>query len=222
MKRSTLLLGFAVAVTLPSIAFAEIKMLIPQSLQPIPVTTNPLSLPANSQYLTLENKFSSAKALSIEELKGSYSGRCFFKDSPSKAVATLLVADTDSSSSSSGPAFRGAEYRHVTPLVETNGAADAFDTLDSNKRSKVDRLLATSRELNAYPVRSNGELVVAGHRTEKLQSRVYRIRKSGKFNVLKLECAEPSYCSNLAHGKNHFLAYEGEALAYCYYFQRVK
>lgn len=221
MSFQRLFLGLLISV--PMTATAEVKMLVPQSLQRIPVTTNPLSLPASSQYRTLESKFGSAKAVLIDNLKGWYSGRCFFKDSPSKAVATLLVADQASASKVNGPAFSDAEYRHVTPLVDLSARADQFDAPTSSLRTSVNNALSSSRELNAYPVQSNGAMVVAGHRTTKLESRVYRLRQEGRFTILKVECAENNYCTNFSGwGHNKFLEYEGQAVAYCYYFKKAK
>lgn len=218
-----LLLALTSLVILTSVAQAENRMLVPQSLQRIPVTTNPLSLPSNSQYQTLARNYSSARGARIEDVKGWYTGRCFFKDSPSTAIATLLIADQSTLTKTNGPAFQGSEYRHITPFVNTDGKSDKFDHLDQQELKSIYLALTTARELNAYPVNSNEELLVTGHRTTDLESRAYRIRKSGKYFVLKLECAENNYCTNInAWTNNRFLAYEGEAVAYCYYFQKVR
>ncbi|RYZ75172.1 MAG: hypothetical protein EOP05_08495 [Proteobacteria bacterium] len=216
-------LGLGSVLVLAATAHAENRMLVPQSLQRIPVTTNPLSLPASSQYQTLAKNFSNARGTRIEDLKGWYTGRCYFKDSPSKAVATLLISDQDSHTKTNGPAFQGSEYRHVTPFVNTDSKADKFDSLDGPELSSIQLALKTARDLNAYPVNSNEELVITGHRTTDLESRAYRIRKAGKYFVLKLECAENNYCTNISSWTNNrFLAYEGEAVAYCYYFNKVR
>jgi hypothetical protein len=211
------------ASTVTTKSLAENRMMVPESLQRIPVTTNPVSLPTNTQHQILAQKFSSGRSVVIEDLKGWYTGRCYYKDSPSTAVATLLVADQDPLLKTNGPAFNSSELRHLTPIVNTVGKPDKFDSLDAAELASINAVLKTSRDLNAYPVRSNDELVVAGHRTTDLESRAYRFRKSGKFFLLKLECAENNYCTNFnGWTNNRFLAYEGEAVAYCYYFTRVK
>jgi hypothetical protein len=189
------------------------------SLNSIPIETNPLSLPSHTQYKALERKFTGGRTVEIGELKGWYTGRCFFADAPSRAVATLLAADSETFRNTNGPAFASAEYRHITPLVDTTAVATKFDSAPND----IAPVLKKSRALNAFPVRQNDEMVVQGYRTRELESRVYRLRKSGGYLTLKLECAEHSYCSNFSGWiSNKFLAYEGEAVAYCYYFKKVR
>ena len=201
---------------------AENKMLVPQSLQRIPVTTNPLSLPSKTQYQTLASHFSSARGLSLSDVNGWISGRCYFKDSPSQAVPTLLIADSTAHSKTDGPVFNDSDFRHITPIVNTEGKAEKFDELDAAELKSIRQALPAARISNAFPVRSNEELVITGHRTTDLESRAYRLRKHGRFILLKLECAENSYCTNInSWTNNRFLAYEGEAVAYCYYFKPV-
>lgn len=208
-------------IVLSSLSFAETKLMVPMSIQRIPVEVNPLSMPTASQYKELQKKFDRGRTVEVEELKGTYSGRCFFFDSPSRAVATALVADTDHFTRTNGPAFKGADYRHITPLFDVYARATKFDAISASDNDDNQRLLRSVRDLNAFPVRSNDELVVQGYRTTDLESRVYRLRKSDGYIVLKLECAEHDYCSNFSGWtSNKFLAYEGEPIAYCYYFRK--
>lgn len=210
---------------IPGIPFplrAENKLLVPQSLQTIPVTTNPLSLPSNTQYQTLARHFSSARGVAISDVQGWTSGRCYFKDSPSVAVPGLLISDAVPHAKTDGPVFNVSDFRHITPVVNVEAKADKFDELDAREIASINLALKTTRTANSYPVNSNDELVVAGHRTTDLESRSYRIRKHRKYLMLKLECAEHNYCTNInSWSNNRFLAYEGEAVAYCYYFKPV-
>lgn len=214
-------LGVATFQTAP--AGAAIRMMVTQSFQRTPVDPDPTHLPNRTQYMILESKYESSKGLEAKDVNGWYSGRCFFRDTPSHAVASLLAADTSSGSSANGPLFRGGDDRHITPLIDTTSAATAYDVIDAGESATISKTLAASRELNAFPVRSNEELVIAGHRTADLEARAYRLRRSGRFLFLKLQCAETTYCTNLnAWTSNNFLAYEHDAVAYCYYFKKVK
>ncbi len=198
---------------------AETKMLVPQSFSPIAIDVNPLRLPSQSPFKALEKKFDRGRTVEIGELKGWYAGRCFYVDTPSHAVATLLAADADPLTLTNGPAFSAPEYRHITPLVDTTASATKFD----KGRIDVTTILKKSRPLNAFPIRQHDEMIVQGYRTRDLESRVYRLRKSEGYLILRLECAEVHYCSNYSGWiSNRFLAYEGEAVAYCYYFKKVR
>ena len=204
-------------------AQAEIRMMVTESFQRTPVDSDPTHIPSKTQYQVLEYKYEAAKGLEVKDVKGWYAGRCFFRDTPSHAVATLLAADNSSGLKTNGPLFQAPEYRHLTPIIDTIAVATSFDTLDTPKSSVIQKVLNDTRELNAFPVRSNEELVISGHRTADLEARAYRVRKLGSTLFLKLECAEVSSCSNINKwASNNFLAYEGDPVAYCYYFKKVR
>ncbi len=200
------------------------RLLVLEGLQRIPGETNPTYLPSKHPFGELARGFESAKGFEVKNVRGWYSGRCYFRDRPTKAIASLLAVDDASDKKEHGPAFKGSEFRKLTPFIRLVVASDYFDAMTEAKRSEVQKALARDRDENAYPVRSNDTLVVHGLRSIDLESRVYRYRRKGQEIYLELGCAERSYCMNRTGlaPTNRVLVFEGEATAYCYYFQRPK
>jgi hypothetical protein len=170
----------------------------------------------------LEKRFETAKGVALEELGGWFSGRCYFADAPSTPVASLLAMEERADLTKHGPAFAGAENRKLIPLVDRLARPDRFDRYEPRDRDVVSRVLARHADKVAFAVRSNDSLVVAGLRTENLEAREYRLRRSGKFLIMRLTCAEPNYCLNPkgGTGASRVLGYEGDTAAVCYYFRQ--
>lgn len=202
-----------------------IQLLLPASLQRQPV--DPLLDKGRTPEHVLQKQFTQARGLSIRELNGIYPGRCYYFDSPTTPVASVLVVgenDPARLGSVLGPAFNSGDYRMITPLVAREASPNLFDKPDAELRKKIMTAVRANQSANAYPVTSNDSLVVEGMRTGQLERRTYTLRKNAKYFLLRMTCAEDTYCLNYRDGgpTNRVLNRGGESNAICYYWNSVK
>lgn len=194
-----------------------LQLLLPGSLQHLPV--DPLIEKGRTPYAALHKRFTRATALSIRDLNREYPGRCYFFDSPTRPVASLLVAGAIDKKSL-GPAFDSDDYRRVTPLIDTDAKPSAFDRLTPEIRAKAQEVVERDGIHNAYPVANRGSLLIEGFRTVTYQKRTYELRRTDRYFVLRLKCNEDTYCLNYRDGgpTNRVLNNSGETNAVCYYW----
>ena len=193
------------------------QLLLPGSVQHLPV--EPLVTRGRTPYATLQSQFDRAQTVSIHDLNGEYAGRCYFLDSPAKPIASLLVVGAIDKKSL-GPIFDSPDYRRVTPVIAPESAPSVFDEVKYQTRKQARKLVERDGIHNAYPVQNGGSLLIEGMRTAVFQKRLYRIRKSSRYTILRMTCDEDTYCLNYRDGvpTNRVLNHSGETNAVCYYW----
>ena len=194
-----------------------LQLLLPGSIQRLPV--DPLVRNGVTPYHVLQKNFDRGQGAALREMRGSYPGRCYFFDSPTKPIASVLVV-SNGDTKMMGPAFAADDYKKITPLIEKNAAPNRFDKLDHEAVRAIDIAVKRESDANAYPVSSNNSLVIEGMRTVDYQLRNYAIRKAKRFFVLRMTCEEDNYCLNHREGtlNNRVIAESGDSNVVCYYW----
>ena len=211
-------------------ASIPLQLLLPGSLQRLPV--DPLVKSGKTPYQVLQNQFDHAQTVSIRDVDGWYAGRCYYFDSPTKPVAALLAGGGNGAEQKAlGPAFTSSDYKKIIPLVRPGSDPTSLDSMNAPNqtetqtatRKEIQKAVAKFADVNAYPVQSNNALVVEGLRTTELESRTYEIRKAKKFLILRMTCAEDTYCLNYYQGvpHNRVVAESGDSNVVCYYFKKL-
>jgi hypothetical protein len=194
-----------------------LQLLLPESLQRLPV--DPLVVKGKTQFQILQKNFDRARDVSLREVTTDLPGRCFFLDSPTTPIASLLAVSHDGAAQ--GPAFESDDYRRITPLISRAVNPSRFDRLPHNLKRETAEAVKKFAMANAYPVSSNGSLIIEGLRTVEHQRRDYALRRFKNWVLLRLTCAEVSYCLNSRDGTltNRVLANAEESPAVCYYWK---
>jgi hypothetical protein len=208
----------------PEFAQAELDLLRPRSLHRVNV--DPRTGAGQTYFELAQSSYRRGISFNPKTLAGVYVGRCYYADSPMKAVASLVVVTKDDAAVH-GPGTQ--DYSRIVPLVDRDSAADRFDSLKAQDLATIKGLAMGFSDELALPVESRRETLVVGLRTPEEDSRLYRFRRvkndsRGEELHLRLECAEDQVClsANSSLGRHTVLAFEGQAIAHCRYFKRVR
>lgn len=160
-----------------------------------------------TRFSDLVQRFETAATPTRNEIKGWWSGRCFYPKTPDAAENALLVGTSELIGGSQGPLYPPREAYKIIHLVWTGKSADVYDEPSREIIDSVAGLLSNGGLTGvSEAVETQGSLA-SSNTPGNLE---WRIRKNGPYFFEE---------SIILRTNNDYKA--GEIFAACYYFKKI-
>ncbi len=207
------------------------------SPRPLDVTLSGLEegapqLDGESRFLSLSNWYAEAANVSMEQLYGWSSGRCYNQDLPNLAINGLMAYVTVTPENNEGPAFPAPVKEYIILGTHHNESgkalpSDYFDNYDSiNDPESIDGFLKQSvaggqfSQAKVQDANSTVEWYADIEKNGNLDIKA-SVKKHGEYFVVEVSNLiknNPIYSESSGKVIKHKVG----PIAYCYYFRKIK